>query len=296
MENHCNEMKSDLKNAKKRVEKLESELMQERKKKPTYTLQEQRHHAEEMERIKRDGRLSTLRGKINIENEEKERKEDVKTSRFDDIVAKHSRNKGLFATDDGSFDLSGNPDSRGRASRKRQNKNSSRGRSHSRNQRRSSVDDYNDDSSEDEDHYEDRYEHRRGSSKSSRKKHHNYSEDEDDDRYEHRRGRSKSSRKKHLSYSEDEDDYDDHRINSSSKSSGEQRGSKKRSSLSRSRKSNNYGGSHQSQSSSPQKKKPRVNKQGPRRFVRSHRSRYHLVSKSVLNFSDFFLVPTYRSV
>ena len=41
---------------------------------------------------------------------------------------------------------------------------------------------------------------------------------------------------------------------------------------------------------------PRVNKQGPRRFVRSHRSRYRLVSKSALKFSEFFPVPTYRSV
>jgi len=254
MENHCDELKSDLKNAKQRIVKLENELIQERKKKPTYTLQEQRHHAEEMERIKRHGKLSTLRGKYDIENEEKEKKEDEKTSKFEDIVAQHSRNKGLFATGDGTFDMSGNPDSRGRASRKRQNKNNRRGRSHSRNQRRSSVDYFNDDFSEDEDHhYDDRHEHRRSKS-SSHKKHHSYFEDEDDDRYEHRRSKL-SSRKKHHSYSEDEDDYNDHRINSSSKSSGEQRGSKKRSSLSRSRKSNNYGGSHQSQSSSPQKKK-----------------------------------------
>eukprot|EP00984_Skeletonema_dohrnii_P034681 scaffold33635_cov188-Skeletonema_dohrnii-CCMP3373.AAC.2 len=304
MENHCDELKSDLKNAKQRIVKLENELIQERKKKPTYTLQEQRHHAEEMERIKRHGKLSTLRGKYDIENEEKEKKEDEKTSKFEDIVAQHSRNKGLFATGDGTFDMSGNPDSRGRASRKRQNKNNRRGRSHSRNQRRSSVDYFNDDFSEDEDHhYDDRHEHRRSKSSShkkhhsyfededdnrhehrrskssSHKKHHSYFEDEDDDRYEHRRSKSSSrtkhhsysededdnryehrrsklsSRKKHHSYSEDEDDYNDHRINSSSKSSGEQRGSKKRSSLSRSRKSNNYGGSHQSQSSSPQKKK-----------------------------------------
>eukprot|EP00985_Skeletonema_marinoi_P005854 scaffold2553_cov162-Skeletonema_marinoi.AAC.8 len=49
-------------------------------------------------------------------------------------------------------------------------------------------------------------------------------------------------------------------------------------------------------SNHPKTRQARVNKQGPRRFVRSHRSRYHLVSKPVLKFSEFFLVPTYRSV
>ena len=39
---------------------------------------------------------------------------------------------------------------------------------------------------------------------------------------------------------------------------------------------------------------PRVNKQGWRRFVKFKRSRYHVVSKLVLKFSDRLHVPTYR--
>jgi len=38
----------------------------------------------------------------------------------------------------------------------------------------------------------------------------------------------------------------------------------------------------------------RVNKQGWRRFVKLKRSRYHVVSKPLLKFSDVLHVPTYR--